>query len=251
VSKLTELGPLAALDHFQSLESADLKGILTHLKVELSGSSKKELQNLLETHLSEGLVQNLQAGRDAVEQAGAAEDQTHVDDLMDKLETLGATAAVQYFSRLDVSSLKHILSHLKVAVVAGSTKKQVQQLVCENLPGGLLQEAYQVLADAEATKLAAREQRDQQRQQAKAAQVAQQELVYAELLGQLESMEPVAANQHFSKVDMATLKKVLTHLQVTLVGKPSRKELQDLLRQNLPAYAKDRLHVPDVPVSLE
>jgi len=142
------------------MESSDLKRVLIHLKVVSSSSSKKDLQNTVRQHLSEEHANKLQGAQQAVEQAEQANAQAHAENVLGKINSLEVSAALQHFNKLDITSLKTLLMHCKVPFVVGSQRKQVQQLVFENLPATerqKLQDARQQLVEAEATRNAARE----------------------------------------------------------------------------------------------
>jgi len=110
VSQLTNLEPAAALEHFLSLESSDLKRFLTHrLKVVSSSNSKTDLQNTVRQHLSEEHANKLQGAQQAVAQAEQANAQAHAENVLGKIHSLEVSAALQHFNKLDITSLKTLL----------------------------------------------------------------------------------------------------------------------------------------------
>ena len=108
--------------------------MLTHLKVTFNNGGKKELQTLLRDSLPSELKDKLREAESELHLASEASARAAADDLKDKILTLEPKAALQHFNKLDIEGAKSVLAHYKVLMDTASTKKQLLQLLLDNLP---------------------------------------------------------------------------------------------------------------------
>ena len=244
-AKLSWLHAAAALDYVNALDTAELKCILTHMKVTLTTNSKKDLLKLLRQHLDPAHESKLWSAEEASRQAEASAVEATAESLFEKLGSLTPQEALKYFNQQEVSVLKRVLVHMGVSLPAGPAlpKKQVLTMVEDNLPREhheKLSRAHQAKAAAEEARLQARYNRELQQGQHELERKA----AYDDFVEHLGRLEPAAATDHFGKLDLPTVKKVLAHMSVPMEGQTRKAELLALLRAHLPEDAQRRMRGP-------
>ena len=241
-ANLRDKEPQPALEYFFSLDPGDLKRVLTHLKVTLSNTGKKEMQTLLRDHLPQELAQKLQEAQTSLQQDGEARARADAEDLQQRILSLEPKEALHHFNKVDSERAKSVLAHYKVPLDIASTKKQLLQLLLESLPAPQQQrlqagqqQVDQEVIEREAAKNTARIEREARQLQKSQKQAA----AHADLLRTLESLaaDPAAALEYLGKMKKGPLTDILLHLKVPHEKTLPMDGLQELVKNNEPACA--------------